>query len=90
MGDPTTATGLASEMENVMEIDMALPAAGEAAGPAADGADGELPLEAWNAEVGQARFPKMFLGGHGAPVASGDGPVAKVATNGLLVDVVAR
>ena len=46
VGDPTTATGLASEMENVMEIDMALPAAGEAAGPAADGADGELPLEA--------------------------------------------
>ena len=71
-----------------MDIDMALPAAGEAAAPAADGADGELPLEAWNAEVGQARFPKMFLGGHGAPVASVDGPVAKVATNGLLVDVV--
>ena len=89
VGELTTATGLASEMENLMEIEMALPAVGEAAAPAADGGDDEPRLVAWNEEVGQARFRKMFLGGHGEPVASGDVPMAKVATNGLIVDVVA-
>ena len=69
MGELTTATGLASEMENLMEVEMALPVAGDAAAPAADGGDGEQPLETWDDEVGQARFRKMFLRGTGEPVA---------------------
>ena len=85
----------ASAMDNMMDVDKALEATFEGAPPHPDGPAGVEPAgnavqpeETPNTRELISRAGKIFLGGLGEPVASGDGRAVQETTNSLLIDVV--
>ena len=78
-----------------MDVDKALEATFEGAPPHPDGPAGVEPAgnavqpeETPNTRELISRAGKIFLGGLGEPVASGDGRAVQETTNSLLIDVV--